>query len=116
MTAQATNPGKPNGSTLTNNYNGTGSGNGGSLNLSQRSFLSKPHVDNPNHTTGKVVIDIHVDKAGNVTYAKAGRGTTISDYDLIQQCEQAVRNARISSLDTAPDTQEGNVVFVFKVN
>lgn len=110
------NQGKPTGSTLTNNYNGTGSGNGGNLNLIQRSFVSRPKVTDDKRRTGKVVIDIHVDKNGNVIYAEAGRGTTITDYDLIQKCENAVKNAKINALDTAPDTQEGTVVFVFKVN
>ncbi|SDE29050.1 outer membrane transport energization protein TonB [Mucilaginibacter pineti] len=110
------NQGKPNGSTLTNNYNGTGSGNGGNLNLSSRNFVSKPTIDDGNRFTGKIVIDIEVDKAGNVISAKAGRGTTISDYNLITKCENAVKNSRITSLDTAPDTQQGSVVFVFKVN
>jgi hypothetical protein len=110
------NQGKPNGSTLTNNYNGTGSGNGGNLNLSDRSFVTRPSVSDPHRRAGKVVIDIQVDKNGNVTYAQAGRGTTMSDYDLIQKCEDAVKNSRINALDTAPDTQSGQVVFIFKVN
>jgi outer membrane biosynthesis protein TonB len=110
------NQGKPTGSTLTNNYNGTGSGNGGNLNLIQRSFINRPVVTDEKRRTGKIVIDIHVDKNGNVIYAQAGRGTTMTDYDLIQKCENAVRNAKINALDTAPDTQEGTVVFVFKVN
>jgi len=110
------NQGKPNGSTLTNNYNGTGSGNGGNLNLLQRSFITRPSVTDDHRRMGKVVIDIHVDKNGNVIYAQAGRGTTISDYDLIEKCENAVRNSKINASDTAPDTQEGQVTFVFKVN
>ncbi|WP_461451292.1 energy transducer TonB [Mucilaginibacter sp.] len=110
------NQGKPTGSTLTNNYNGTGSGNGGNLDLIQRSFVTRPVVTDEKRRTGKIVIDIHVDKNGNVIYAQAGRGTTMTDYDLIQKCEEAVRNSKINALDTAPDTQEGRVVFVFKVN
>ena len=110
------NQGKPNGSTLTNNYNGTGSGNGGSLNLTERSFISRPSISDDHRRAGKVVIDIQVDKNGNVIYAQAGRGTTISDYDLIQKCEEAVKNSRINASDNAPDTQKGQVVFVFKVN
>lgn len=110
------NQGKPNGSTLTNNYNGTGSGNGGSLNLIQRSFISKPTVTDEHRVTGRVSIDIHVDKNGNIIYAQAGRGTTVTDYDLIKKCEDAVRNSKVNALDTAPDTQQGQVVFVFKLN
>ncbi|MHB8206473.1 energy transducer TonB family protein [Mucilaginibacter sp.] len=110
------NQGKPTGSTLTNNYNGTGSGNGGSLNLQQRSFVNRPTVSDGNRSTGKVVIDIHVDKNGNIIYAEAGRGTTIVDDGLIERCIQAVKNARVNASENAADTQQGTVVFVFKVN
>lgn len=112
------NQGKTTGSTLTNNYNGTGSGNGGSsLAMAQRNFVSKPSIDDNGRHTGKVVVDIRVDRNGNVVYCRAGgRGTTISDSGLLQKCEDAVRNSRLNSLETAPDPQIGQVVFVFKVN
>jgi hypothetical protein len=111
------NQGKPTGSTLTNNYDGTGSGNGGSLIMGQRNFTSKPAINDNGRHTGKVVVDIRVDKSGNVIYARAGaKGTTITDYNLLQKCEDAVKNSRLNSSDTAPDTQIGVVVFVFKVN
>jgi outer membrane biosynthesis protein TonB len=111
------NQGKTTGTTLTNNYNGTGSGNGGNLTgMPQRNFLSKPSVSDDSRRTGKVVVDIRVDKDGNVIYARGGaRGTTISDQDLIDKCEEAVKRARLNSLDSAPETQQGTVVFVFRV-
>lgn len=109
------NQGKPTGSTLTNNYNGTGSGNGGNLNLEQRSFVNRPTVSDANRSTGKVVIDIHVDKNGNIIYAEAGRGTTIVDEGLIERCIQAVKNAHVNALSSAPETQQGTVVFSFRV-
>lgn len=111
------NQGKPTGSNLTNNYNGTGSGNGGNLNLGQRSFISKPQVNNNGRSTGKIVVDIRVDKDGNIIYAQAGaKGTTIADSDLLQKCEDAVKRSKVNPLESAPDTQIGTVVFVFKVN
>ena len=110
------NQGKPNGSTLADNYNGTGSGNGG-LQMAQRSFVNKPSVTDENRHTGKVVVDIRVDKNGNVVYASAGAaGTTITDPSLLQRCEDAVRNSKLNSSENAPDNQVGKVVFVFKVN
>lgn len=111
------NQGKPTGSTLTNNYNGTGSGNGGNLTgMINRNFISKPSVSDDSRRAGKVVVDIRVDKNGNVIYARAGaRGTTITDPDLLDKCEDAVKRAKLNSLDTAPDMQQGTVVFVFKV-
>jgi outer membrane biosynthesis protein TonB len=111
------NQGKPTGTTLTNNYNGTGSGNGGNLNMAQRNFVSRPSVSDDNRQTGKIMVDIRVDKDGNVVYARAGaRGTTITDAALLQKCEDAVKNSKLNALDSAPDTQQGTVVFVFKVN
>ena len=112
------NQGKPTGTTLTNNYNGTGSGNGGNLtNMPSRNFTRKPAVSDNSRRVGKVVVDIRVDKNGNVVYAKAGgRGTTITDASLLQKCEDAVLDSKLNSLENAPDLQIGNVVFVFKVN
>ncbi|MES2808504.1 MAG: energy transducer TonB [Bacteroidota bacterium] len=109
------NQGKTTGSTLATNYDGTGSGNGGSLNMSQRSFTSRPKIDDDGRHTGKVVVELRVDKNGNVIYARAGaRGTTIVDAALLQKCEDAVKNSRLTAADT--ELQSGNVVFVFKVN
>ena len=110
------NQGKPTGSTLTNNYNGTGSGgNGSNLYLEQRSFVNKPSVTNPKGITGIIVIDIHVDKNGNIIYADVGRKTTIIDGELRERCIQAVKNARVNASDNAADTQQGTVVFSFRV-
>ena len=110
------NQGKPDGSTLANNYNGTGSGNGG-LRLDNRSFVTKPSVEGNHHSTGKIVVQIQVDKNGNVISAKAGaKGTTITDYDLFTKCENAVKNAKLNAAENAPDTQIGYYTFVFKVN
>lgn len=109
------NQGKPDGSNMSDNYNGTGSGNGG-LSMAQRSFVSRPAVDNPKRTAGIIVIEIKVDKNGNVIDAGSGRGTTISDNNLIQKCIQAVYSSKLNASDLAPDTQVGKVTFVFKVN
>ena len=110
------NQGKAAGTTLTNNYNGTGSGNGGNLNMTQRNFIVKPNVTDNDRRAGKIVVDIRVDKNGNVTYARAGaRGTTISDSDLLQRCEAAVLGSRLNASENAPDIQIGTVVFVFQV-
>ncbi|RVT99828.1 energy transducer TonB [Mucilaginibacter limnophilus] len=109
------NQGKTTGTTLTNNYDGTGSGNGGNA-LTARNFVrppSKPDVGN--RYNGKVVVEFRIDKSGNVIYAKAGaRGTTIVDYDLLEKCEQAVMNAKVSPSAGASDVQTYTQTFVFK--
>ena len=85
--------------------------------MANRSFVSKPSVTDGNRRTGKVVVDIRVDKNGNVVYASAGaKGTTITDPGLLQRCEDAVRNSKLNASENAPDNQVGIVVFVFKVN
>lgn len=108
------NQGKTNGSNLSDNYDGTGSGNGG-LSMAQRKFINRPSVDNPKRSPGKVVVDIQVDKNGIVISAGAGRGTTVSDDELVQKCVNAVYRCRLNASDLAPDTQTGKVTFVFKV-
>jgi hypothetical protein len=111
------NQGNKNGSNLTNNYNGTGSGNGGNLALTDRHFISPINVSNPHRQRGLVVVDIHVDKNGNIVSAVAGgKGTTIVDEDLLRRCEQAVLSSRVNAKDTAPDTQVGKVYFQFNVD
>lgn len=110
------NQGKVNGSTLSDNYNGAGSGNGG-LSMSQRSFITKPSVDNPKRTPGIVKIDIKVDKNGSVIDASVGRGTTVAgDNTLLNKCVQAVLGSKLNASALAPDTQTGVVTFVFKIN
>jgi hypothetical protein len=109
------NQGNPNGSNLSNNYNGTGSGNGG-LALANRSWVSRPTVDDNHRRAGRVVVEIHVDKNGNVLSATAGaKGTTITDYDLLNKCEKAALSAKLNASDNAPDTQLGYVTFIFKL-
>jgi NAD/NADP transhydrogenase alpha subunit len=83
--------------------------------MSQRSFVSPPSVTDDNMHTGKVVIEIRVDKNGNVIYAEAGRGTTISDNNLVRRCEAAAKSSRLNAAENAPDSQQGTIVFIFKV-
>jgi outer membrane biosynthesis protein TonB len=109
------NQGDPDGSTLASNYGEGGSGFG-SARLANRTAVIKPHVEDAGQTTGKIVVDIRVNKDGSIAQAKIGRGTTIPDYQLRQKCLAAVNAARFNRSETAPDVQEGSFVFVFKVD
>jgi len=113
----AGNQGKPEGDPLSNNYNGTGSGNGGvALTLEGRRFISPPIIKDDGQKTGKIAVNIIVDKNGTVTAAEApGRGSTLTDPLLCDKCERAVLGAKFNKLETAPDEQRGVVMFVFKV-
>lgn len=108
------NQGKPDGSLLTNNYNGTGSGNGGVM--SNRHFITQTTVSNPKRLSGRVVVDIRADKDGNIISARAGaKGTTIVDAQLLQACEDAAKKDRVNASDLAPDTQNGTRIYIFKL-
>ena len=113
----AGNQGKPEGEPLSSNYDGTGSGNGGiALSLASRRFINLPSIKDNGQKSGKVVVEIRVDKNGIVTSAKAGeRGTTLSDADLWDKCEAAAVGSRFNTLESAPETQIGTIVFNFKV-
>ncbi len=114
---EAGNQGKPLGDPLANNYDGTGSGTGGvALSIASRRFVTTPIIKDDGQKSGKVVVEIRVDKNGNVIAAKAGaRGTTLPDRDLWDKCESAALGSRFNTLDSAPDTQIGYITFNFKV-
>jgi len=107
------NQGNPNGSTLTNNYNGNGSGNGGDMSLGHRSFIYPPKVSDNHRVSGKIVVEFLVDKQGNISQVSIGRGTTITDDALIEQCINAIRNSKVTPDDNAPDEQRVRKPFVF---
>ncbi|WP_442796118.1 energy transducer TonB [Pelobium manganitolerans] len=111
------NQGKPEGDPLADNYDGTGSGNGGvALSLKSRRFVNLPVIKDDGQKSGKVVVEIRVDKNGVVTSAKAGgRGTTLTDPVLWDKCEDAALGSRFNTLENAPDMQVGTIVFNFKV-
>lgn len=110
------NQGNVNGTTLTNNYDGTGSGNG-STPMPPRNYVRAPaKPSGGNRFDGKVVVEFRIDKAGNIIYVRAGaRGTTIANSDLLEQCEQAMRAAKVTPLETAPETQVFTQTFIFRV-
>lgn len=113
----AGNQGKPEGDPLASNYDGTGSGNGGvGLSLTSRRFVNKPTIKDDGQKSGKIVVEIRVDKNGIVTSARAGaRGTTLTDAVLWDKCEDAAMGSRFNTLESAPETQIGTLVFNFKV-
>jgi hypothetical protein len=111
------NQGDPDGDPLAPNYGKGGSGNGNvRLSLENRRFVNLPSINDEGQTSGKVAVEIRVDKDGTVKYARAGaKGTTLSDLKLWRKCEEAVLGSRLNQLESAPDVQVGVVVFNFKV-
>lgn len=114
---EAGNQGKVLGDPLANNYDGTGSGNGGvALSLESRKFVTRPVVKDDGQQTGKIVIEIVVDKNGNVIKASGpARGSTLTTPSLVEKCKDAALGSRFNTLEKAPDNQLGAITFNFKV-
>lgn len=110
------NQGSKNGDPLAANYGAGGSGFG-DLALANRQFVSRPQMEDDGQLSGKVVVEIRVDRNGEVVFARAGaRGTTIVDSKLWRKCEMAVKGSRLNQVASAPDVQVGTIVFSFKVD
>lgn len=111
------NQGSPDGDPLSPDYGKGGSGFGNvNLSLANRRFVSIPRIEDDGQSSGKIAVEIRVDKTGEVVFARAGaKGTTLSDLDLWKKCERAVVGARLNQLESAPEVQIGVVVFHFKV-
>ncbi|WP_423146323.1 energy transducer TonB [Rubrolithibacter danxiaensis] len=111
------NQGDPDGDPLAPNYGQGGSGNGNvRLTLANRRFVDLPAINDNGQSSGRIAVEIRVDKNGEVVYARAGaKGTTLSDLNLWRKCETAVLGSRLNQLESAPDVQVGVVVFNFKV-
>jgi len=109
------NQGAPDGDPNSKSYTGGGSGgNGIALNLNGRKFISLPRIQDDGQTSGKITVDISVDKNGTIVTAKAGgRGTTISNANLWDKCERAVLGCKLNAISSGPEIQAGSVIFTF---
>lgn len=95
---------------------GPGSGGGISFDLSGRRLLRKPTIDDKSQETGKVVVSITVDKAGNVTDARPGaRGSTTTSSYLFGKAKEAAMKAKFNANPDGTDIQKGTMTFVFLV-
>lgn len=93
---------------------GNGEGKGVSFNLGGRGSKELVPPSASNNTPGKIVVEIFVDKEGNVVRAKAGvKGTTISNSNLYRKCEQAARKCKFAADPNAPEEQRGTITYRF---
>lgn len=93
---------------------GNGDGKGVSFNLGGRG--SKELVPPSASTTkvGKIVVEIFVDREGNVVKARAIlKETTITDSNLFRKCEQAARKCKFAADPNAPEVQKGTITYRF---
>jgi len=110
--------GDPNAGTYGPGGSGTGDqGSGISYSLSGRTHRSLPKPVYPGDDEGLVVVQVTVDKNGNVTAAEPGaRGTTIMDQRFWNEARQAALKAKFNTDENAPAFQQGTISYRFRLN
>lgn len=116
ITGKPGDQGSPDGSPDSKNYTGSGKGDSGiSFDLAGRSMTRKPSLQDQSQETGRVVIEVIVDKDGIVTAVNGPvRGSTTSAAILVNKAKQAAREARFSKSPSGVEEQRGTITFVFK--
>jgi TonB family protein len=110
------NQGSITGSPDSDNYSsGLSQGSGGvEYSMAGRNPLYLPKPKYEYQVEGKVVVEIRVDRTGNVTYARAGvKGSTTNDENLIKAAQEAALKARFDSKSDAAFTQTGTITYHF---
>ena len=113
--------GRPDGNPASGNYTGQGgSGNGPGFFLTGRSkvFLFQPSYNSDDQ--GTVVVEIVVDREGNVIRALPGKkipgmniGTTTSDQTLWNEARNAALKSKFSPNPNADPEQKGYIIYKF---
>ena len=114
--------GDPNGSIYANSFygsgsgNGNGSGNGTGYGLSGRK-LSSPgkKVEQCGNESGTVVVQITVNKSGNVIKTQYVKGTNNTTPCVLEAAYKTAREYKWQADSNAPETQIGFVVVNFKL-
>lgn len=133
---QAGNEGSPDGNPNTNGTGGTGGGDGGGdgpghgpgsgpgsgpgkkfgFDLKGRAIVNPPSLPKDTKEEGKVVVEITVDKEGNVIEANPnGRGTTTSSAVLKAKARQAALATKFN-VSGQFEEQKGTITIVFAFN
>ena len=99
------------------NGNGSGKGNGsGDYQLGDREAIEKPKPQG-NQAEGKVVVIITVDRLGNVIYANPGiQGSTTLNKDLLERAKKAALKTKFEPKPSAPENQQGKIIYDFRLN
>jgi len=115
------NQGVPTGSPNANTYGpgGSGSGdkgNGPSYSLAGRHHTSLPKPNYPGNEEGVVVVQITVDKNGNVTKAEAGvRGSNTMNQELLAAARKAALATKFNADNNAAAFQIGTITYRFSL-
>jgi hypothetical protein len=96
---------------------GSGSGGGVGYSLGGRKALSKPAPKYTCNESGKVVVEVSVDRNGNTTSVVPGvKGSTNTAKCLLDQARIAALNTKWQASEDAPEKQVGKIVYSFSLN
>jgi colicin import membrane protein len=94
---------------------GTGSGSGTTFSLDGRNPVSLPKPDINTQKEGRVVVEIKVDRAGNVISAVPGvKGSTTLENSLMTAAKRAALASKFDTKTDAAYTQTGTITYIFK--
>lgn len=118
ITGQPGDQGKPNGLAGVRKYDGNGGKrNGTGYDLGGRGAKSLHRPNDDFSEEGIVVVDIWVNKAGQVVRAEvAQKGTTIINSEMRQKAKQAALRSTFQSDPDAPEEQHGTITYTFVIN
>ena len=118
ITKDQGNQGATTGSINSTNYSGAGTGNDGvSFDLSGRTSQGLPLPEYNYQVEGTVVVEVTVDRNGNVTKVTPGvKGSTTLDEDLLEAAKDAALLARFDRKPDAPAFQKGTITYIFSLN
>ncbi|MBP3763642.1 MAG: hypothetical protein J6I49_07185 [Bacteroidales bacterium] len=117
VTEGSGNQGKPDGNPNSDNYTGSGGGNGVDFQLQGRNAVALPRPPTyKGNEQGKVVIKVWVNQQGQVVRAEAGqKGTTLARDQYVRQALEYAKKARFSASTSAPEEQIGYITYIFKI-
>lgn len=109
--------GNPNGNPYANSYYGSGSGSdmGSGWGLNGRSISSRGKEVQKCNEFGTVVVQITVNRNGNVIAAKYAKGTTNTNPCLVEPALATARKHKWQADSNAPETQIGFITVNFKI-
>ena len=118
ITGQPGDQGKPNGLKDIKQYDGNGGrGNGTGYDLGGRGAKSLHRPNNDFSEEGIIVVDIWVNRAGQVVRTKVSqKGTTLINEEMRKKAEQAALRSTFQSDPDAPEEQHGTITYTFVIN
>ena len=115
-TGQPGDQGSQDGDRNSKSHVGSGSGNGFKWNLAGRSINRKPVIRDDSQEEGRVVVDIVVNRNGQVVRATPGaKGSTTTSSYLYRLAKEAAMKTKFDAKPDAAPQQKGQIVFTFLV-